>query len=332
MTELALSPYFHPTTTVFVDDNETFLESLVLDAPAGGACRLFADPLEALAYLEQPPVLPALIDRCFSMQRPSGGGAVVHLDLSMIEQEINHVDRFRRNSVAIVDFAMPQLNGLDLCAAISDRQIRKAMLTGVADEKDAVAAFNTGLIHRFIPKQEAAAVDVLHAFIAELQHEYFSQYSARLRDTLAIDPPPFLLEPAIATHVEALMREHRLVEYYLVDEPPGLILLESNGTPFRLIALTDTELRAQSELAQACGAPSEVAAGLASGRLVACFDGELPEEHFGPEPYPWLEKVIPATRVAGRGGAFHLGLVENAITDIDFDPARASYDAYLATL
>lgn len=96
MTEFALAPYFHPTTVVFIDDNESFLRSLDLELPGGWACKTFTDPTIALEFVQRQPTLPPLMDRCFTLQRRSPSEVLIHLDLNLIEQEINHRERFAR--------------------------------------------------------------------------------------------------------------------------------------------------------------------------------------------------------------------------------------------
>jgi len=329
--EFALSPYFHPTTICFVDDNESFLQSLDLELPGNWACRTFTDPERALAYLQEPIPLPPLMDRCFSLQRLAGD-TIIHLDIGLIEQEISHVDRFRRNAVLVVDYAMPSLDGIEFCQALDDPYIRRAMLTGVADEKLAGEAFNAGLIHRFIPKQCAEPIRTVHRFVKELLHEYFSQYTSRLKSTLAIDPPPFLIDQRIAAYVNALMQTHGLVEYYLVDDPPGLLMLKSNGDIWRLAILDEFEVRAQAALARTYGAPPAVQHRLGSGEAVLFLSGLSPDDYFGDEDFPWDEQIQEATRLPGSSRDWWVAIWQDAPADIDFDPATASYDAYLGTL
>lgn len=328
MTQLTLAPYYHPTTICFVDDNEQFLDSLELELPGEWACRTFTDPEVALAYLNEPIPLPPLMDRCFSLQRESES-ALIHLDLGLIEQEISHVDRFRRNSVLVVDYAMPSINGLEFCEALKDTHIRRAMLTGVADEKMAVQAFNAGLIHRFIPKQMDDPIGAVHQFVEELVQDYFNQYTERLKTALAIDPPAFLTDPAVAVWVRALMAEHNLVEYYLVDGPPGLLMLKSNGEIWRLGILSAADLEAQSRLAAEFGAPADLQNRLRAGACVAFLTGLSPEDYFDDEEFPWEEFIQDASRLSGD---WVVAIWKDAPADIDFDPATASYDAYLSTL
>ena len=327
-THLTLAPYYHPTTICFVDDNEQFLASLELELPGDWACRTFSDPEEALAFLNQPIPLQPLMDRCFSLKRDTKQ-AVIHLDLSLIEQEISHVDRFRRNAVLVVDYAMPSLNGLQFCEALEDTHIRRAMLTGVADEKLAVQAFNAGLIHRFFPKQKEDPILRTHDFVEELVDEYFNQYTVRLKSTLAIDPPAFLTDPLVADWVHALMDQHHLVEYYLVDDPPGFLMLKSNGEIWRLAILSARAVSRQAELAAEFGAPPALINALSAGTKALFLAGLSPEDYFGDEDFPWEEHVQAAMAISNE---WTVAIWKDAPADIDFDPAVASYDAYRRTL
>ncbi|MEM8765802.1 MAG: hypothetical protein AAGE43_00025 [Pseudomonadota bacterium] len=328
MTDFALVPYWHPTTICFVDDNESFLQSLDLELPGSWACRTFADPEIALEFLREPVPLAPLMDRCFSLQQQAGE-RLIRLDLNLVEQEINHVDRFRRNSVLVVDYAMPSINGLRFCEMLDDPFIQKAMLTGVADEKLAVEAFNAGLIHRFIPKQSAESITTVRRFVEELLHEYFNQYTARLKTNLAIDPPEFLVDSTVAEYVHGLMAEHGLVEYYLIDDPPGLLMLRGNGELWRVAILDAADRARQLELARSFGAPAEVLERLGSGRGIVFLPGLSPADYFGDEDFPWAEQLHPAERISER---WHVAIWKDAPADVDFDRETASYNAYLATL
>jgi CheY-like chemotaxis protein len=249
----------------------------------------------------------------------------------MIEQEINHLERFRRVSVVLVDYAMPSVDGLQFCERMTDPYARRAMLTGVADEKLAVEAFNAGLIHRFIPKHKAAAVEAVVAFVAELEREYFHQYLARLRTALTLDPPGFLVDPVLAVQVQQLMHSEGVAEYYLVGDPPGFLMLRPNGSVLRLLLLDDAAHRRQIEFVREHDAPADIRSGIEHGELAGLFGGDRPGDYFGDEAYPWTEHVVPARRVKGQQ-PWLLALARDAATDVDFDPSRSSYNAYLSSL
>lgn len=330
MPRFALPPYYHPTTICFVDDNQAFLNSLELEMPDDWPCRNFVEPERALEFLQQQPALAPLVDRCFSLESRTDAEPVIQLKLSMVEQEINHLARFERVSVAVIDYAMPLMNGLELSAAIDDPYLQKAMLTGVADEQIAVAAFNDGLIHRFAAKHKLSSAKEIIAFVHSLQRVFFDQHTARLQDNLALDPPLFLLDPVIATEVERLMQNRALIEYYLVNEPDGLLLLNAAGELFRLVILCDAERAEQIVFAEQHQAPLSVIARLRSGESIGYF-WDSPANYFGSEMFPWEDHLLPATQLEGHQ-TWHLGLAEEPPTDIDFDPKRSSFDAYLRSM
>jgi hypothetical protein len=174
-------------------------------------------------------------------------------------------------------------------------------------------------------------VERIFDFVDGLQQQYFGQYSARLKSALAIDPPGFLTDRVVADRVGALMRERNLVEYYLSQDPPGLILLDSRGRISRLAILSEAERAVQTRRAAGAGAPPAIVRGLERGSLLTCLEGDAPEDYFG-ETYPWSEKVQRAMRIDGPTGSYYAALWEDVAADIDYDPATASYDAYLARL
>ena len=128
MSKFILTPFYHPTTVCFVDDNESFLNSLDLELPDNWAYESFIDPADAIAYLNRPPQEPTLIERCFTKEQHNADSAVLHLNLGVIEEEITHVDRFERVSVAVIDYAMPanarQRKTLQVCSASAYRDAR----------------------------------------------------------------------------------------------------------------------------------------------------------------------------------------------------------------
>ena len=215
MTDTQIFPYFHPTTAIFVDDNADFLQSLVLHLPGALAYQTFASPERALARINQRPAQPPLYARCFSQLRrgddQDDAQRLIHLDLNLIEQEVSNAERFREVSVVIVDYDMPAMSGLTFVRQIKDPQVKKILLTGVADEKIAVKAFNEGLIDRFIRKHEPDAIQILNRSIVELERAYFADVSRMLLNSLLLQSPSFLTEPQFETLFAQLCRNQHFV-------------------------------------------------------------------------------------------------------------------------
>jgi len=325
----ALAPYFHPTTVVFVDDNEGFLRSLDLELPATWAYRLFAEPEAALEFLNLPPTLPPLVDRCFIHRKDDNGVRSMTLDMTMIEQEINHLDRFARNSVVMIDYSMPLLNGLEFCSELKDPYIQKAMLTGVADEKVAVQAFNAKLINRFIPKNTSHSISDILAFTEELLHDYFAQHTARLVNTLTLDPPAFLLNNDVARVMRRVLHKQEIIEYYLVDDPPGFLMLRADGSAVRMLVCGSRHRERALLDARRLAAPAHIIQALERREYLMSYVDSPADYRHG--DFPWVDNLVAAETVKGAE-EWSIGIVQNPPADIDFDPSSCSYNAYLARM
>jgi CheY-like chemotaxis protein len=322
-----LAPYCHPTTVCFVDDNYSFLRSIGMDLPDDWSYMSFLQPEDALAIINEPEPMPPLAERCFSMDNSDPSAPLIRMDLPALEQEIKLVDRFRRVSVLLVDYAMPTMNGLEFCEQVVNKDIKKALLTGVADEKTAVEAFNRGLIDRYIPKAGLARMNAVIPHVDALKAAYFEQYSNRLYSNLALNPPAFMTEQSIKPLFDRILHKHHIVEYYLAAEPYGYLMLRADGSMLRLIVLSQAEHEAHIEMAASLGAPQTLLKQMRAGAALSYFM-EHPSDYPDDEDFPWQEMIVPATTVQGAQ-TWYIGVLPDPPADIDFDPAVSSYTSFL---
>lgn len=322
-----LPTYYHPTTVCFIDDNFSFLRSLSVDLPDDWCFISYLEPEVALAAINQPDPLSPLVDRCFSMDNSDPNQPLIRLNMNALEQEVNLVQRFRRVSVLLVDYAMPNMNGLEFCEQVKNLDVKKALLTGVADEKTAVKAFNKGIIDRYIPKNSLASLSHVIPHVEELKRAYFNQYTARLTSNLALNPPAFMAETAIVPYFEQVIAKYSIVEYYLTSEPYGYLMLRADGSMVRLVVLSQLELDQQISLAQQHGAPPRKIRKMQAGKLLG-YLYEHPADYMGHEDYPWNEVLLPAKRIEGNQ-TWYVGVTDNPPVDIDFDANKTSYEQFL---
>lgn len=327
MASRSLLPYFHPTTTVVVDDNQLFLHTIDLRMPADMACCLHHDPRAALTFVNRKLALPTIPDRCIARDSASWRGTI-EFDLSLIEEEIKVTERFKRTSLVIVDYAMPQMNGIEFCQSIADPTVKKLMLTGAADEKTAVKAFNDGLIDRFIPKNERATLDMVVAYAQQLQHDYFDAQQEIIQSAIALEPPPFLAVPALRDWMHCFRERGRYVEHYLVDEPPGFILLTASGDVSQVMIFEDRLVQLGIEFAATHGAPSHVMGALQSRRKLAYFYDQ--HEQVSAD-FAWDDYLHDPISVPGADD-FLLAIASAPPSDIDFDPKKSSFQSHLDAL
>lgn len=333
MTEQSIQPYFHPTTIVMVDDNQRFLDNFSLQLDESLAFRTFASPRECLAILNGHAQRTPLDRRCMSYyQQPSQqtSGRVVRLDLTLIEQEISNPDRFSDVSIVIVDYDMPEMTGLEFCKSLRNKRIKKVLLTGVADEKVAVSAFNDGIIDRFLMKSDPNITEKLNHTIRDLQRRYFDQVSTLLQDALALEQPEYLEDTHFSSFFFSLMERKHIAEYYYVEDPDGFLLVSDTGRLYRLIIQDEACAQRNLFLLKKYKAPASIRNKVASGTAVAWL-WSTPDEYDESEDFLWSEHIHPAKKVQGKK-EWLCALVENPPADIEYDSATSSYLAYLESL
>lgn len=325
-------PYYFPTTVVLIDDNQRFLENFSLQLNEDLAVRCFNSATQALDHINIEATKVHLDQRCLSRHgdNPAPDDRVVRLDLTMLESEISNRDRFRDISVVIVDYDMPEMSGLDFCDRIRNPRIKKILLTGVADEKIAVQAFNDGTIDRFLMKSDPDIHRKIHHAIAQSQRRYFSEISSVIENMLRLESPKFLYADAFIDYFFSLQMLYSFVEYYYVEDPRGFLLVSNDGTLRRLMVMNDAELEQTLFRLKALNTPASVLRTVASGASLPWL-WTTPDEMAPDEPFYWQDYLYPATRVGGEQG-WWCAVIDNPPVDIAYDSSEASYSSYLEYL
>lgn len=325
-----IPPFYFPTTVAFVDNSRDFLENLSLKLDTGLAYYLYDSPVDALVELNGVYRQEFLVERFFSLFQYSEemplSHHVIDLNLDKIVREVHNERRFEQVSVVVVDYDMPEIDGLEFCRNIKNPAMKKVLLTGKADEKVAVQAFNQGIIDRFILKQDENVIPVLRRAIADLQREYFQDLGRMLMDALALGSHSFLRDPVFSDVFRQLCTKLNIVEFYLSGVPEGMLLLDANGKAYFLIVSTEEGMVSHYEIAYDQAAPQELLDALSSNKVVPYFWQAGWGWEYSSECRDWRSYLHPATEVLGREW-YYYALVENA-PGFQLDHVR-SYNAFL---
>jgi CheY-like chemotaxis protein len=321
--------YHHPSLTVLVDDSASFLRSLAFQLDPSLPRKAFHDACRAIDWVrQQSQEMPAPEASILAKVDTYPAVAQQHatgLNLDEVCRISSRPIRFMTPTVLVVDYSMPQMNGIEFCEALSDLPCKKILLTGIADQNVAVAAFNRGLIHRYIRKNDDDALQHLGDEILALQRDYFSSRSEMLRGCLLMHDYHFVTDPAVSELVGEICLRHRIVEHYLFPNPAGVLLLESNGCARLLVVESESGMDAHVEVARDNGAPLSLSAALEERRVVPNFfggDGMYAPE-FGER---WHRHTQPAQVCEGRERYYW------AVFDIPPDALRnqvASFSSFL---
>lgn len=292
-----ISLYYHPTTTVYIDDNRDFLNSLTLKSEPA-VFKLFSDPHEGLAYVESQFKLSENFSKGEPLSPDINTPSKLVLPQNQICRKLDTLNRFAEPSVIVVDFSMPQLNGLDLCSQISSPNAKKILLTGVANEKQAIHALNCDLIDFYIGKSEEELTTRLTSIVSTLNNRYFTDLMP-LSSHDAKQQIPFLYDSDFADYFEQLCEDLGAIEYYYVTNPGGFLLIDKFGTISRLIVLTQDEYRNSIKEVQEKGASSDCIRTLEEHSHVPFFqneDGVFDEKRLE----AWSQNIYPIQRINGN--------------------------------
>ncbi len=232
-----------PTEVIFIDDNVEFLYNLgiCLDAELH-TYTFFSDTERALERIESSKnTIPAL--DILSNARTVGAGQVeIQYSFSRFNQEVANKIRFDMISVVVADYSMPSQNGIEFLKSLpTHKGIKRILLTGEADEKIAVEAFNQRAIDFYIKKTDADCITTLRSAIEELTRKFFIEKSAPakalLTNNTSLLPNHF---EKFRNYFQKLIKEHHIVEYYCVEYSFRYLLLKSNGETYSLYIQTQS--------------------------------------------------------------------------------------------
>lgn len=300
-----LSLFYHPTTTIYIDDNKDFLNGLTMKA-SSGSFKSFTDPHEGLVYIES---VYKMNDNFFRGEPLSPNiDSVPKLTIpqNRICQKLNTLNRFSEPSVIVVDFSMPHLNGLDLCAQISNPNVKKILLTGVANEKQAIHALNSDLVDFYIGKSEDDILTRLISIIGTLNNRYFMDLNP-LSNQEAAKHVPCIFDSNFADYFEQICENLEVVEYYYVTNPGGFLLIDKIGTIHRLIVLTEKEYQQNVEELAQHSLPTECINAINTDHLMPFLqnaDGIFESEYIK----DWRKHLYPIETVEGNN-TFYCSLV-----------------------
>lgn len=292
-----LSLYYHPTTTVYIDDNKDFLSALTMKSQPG-SFKVFDDPHEGLVYIESQFKLSENFSKGQTLSPDINIPHKLVLPQNQICRKLNTLNRFSEPSVVVVDFSMPDLNGLDLCSQLSNPNSRKVLLTGVANERQAIHALNSDLIDFYIGKDEEELGNRLASIVGTLNARYFMDLIP-LSNQDAVAQVPYIFDSEFADYFEQLCEDLGIVEYYFVTNPGGYLLIDRHGNISRLIVQTENEYQQSIEEAGQQGAASDCIALLNQKTHIPFFqnnDGEFKPEFLS----DWSQHIHPVKPVIGH--------------------------------
>ncbi len=307
-------PFYHPTSIVALDDDPLFLESFAFHFGDDFVCKTFTQPEKALGFFEETRAFQTLGEDFFSSDTglldrvgQSSADQLIKMDGQQLSGVMSNPGRFQQISLLVVDYAMPGMNGVEVCRRLKGHPARKILLTGKAGEETAVKAFNEGIIDCFLMKQMADLPRVLDQEMRQLQRKYFLDLTAPLQMALGVQSRDLARHGAFNDHFTKVFEARGIVEYYRHTKPSGIVMISDDGDLMFLVVQDADTVRSSLEIARDQSAPAELIDLLASGTVITFF----PKTEHAYEPAfeaSWRDHVWPAQKI-GDDDSYHVSLI-----------------------
>lgn len=260
--------YHRPSALVFLDDETPYLEMLAIVLPRDWCIRFHTRKRDYLAQV-----------RAQSQQWEDD--VAMHQDIIsqwyqgtplpglVLNYWRSQQHRYGLPSIAVVDYAMPAATGLEVLQVSPPWPPYRVLLTGKADEHIAVAAFNEGLIDRYVTKQHP---DLVQQLIGALRQHYNAPmdfHEGIWRNVLRRSQQQALQDRAVQQALQDWLKRHECVEYVVLPEPFGLLALDAHGLAHWLQFEMHKDLAAAVDLAQAAGHDAPTISAIAKGQLLS---------------------------------------------------------------
>ncbi len=255
MNKYPRSCFFFPTITLILDDNDSFLESMVLALKGKFLTRISTSAEEALQIIAVNSSTNYFDKGCFDVAikniENDNEDTIVTMGINIkeISMQLFNSNRYSLISNILLDYSMPKINGLDFCSRLTQSKIIKMMLTGEADLSTAVTAFNNGLINMFFQKGCDNMLELIDSAINDAQCLYFERIGTPLIDAICGNNNHILKNDYYWNYFNKLCSKLNIVEYYLIDRNGSFLLLDENAKPYWFIIRTEQDFISLHEIA-----------------------------------------------------------------------------------
>ena len=235
----------YPTTVAFIDDDLLFLQNISAERDFKNLPYVnFSDPNLALKHINEDQYIKSFLAREVEYTDKYGyGEESLNRYIGEIIKQIFNADRYKQISVAVIDYAMPAMDGLEVCRAIDNKYVKKILLTGVADENLAISAFNEGLIYQFIRKHDPDYHQKLNKAIEDAQNAYFCEvFQVMLKAFEYLAGASALLDPTFIEYFNKLLIDNNIKEYYLVEPTGTFFMVDEANKSKSLFVMTEDML------------------------------------------------------------------------------------------
>jgi CheY-like chemotaxis protein len=292
-------PFFYPTEVILIDDEPILVDRVKMTLGLlSVSIKSFNHPLKALDYINDHNQIP-----------------ITTYALENGYHQIYSSKRFKQIATVVVDYDMPGMNGLEVCRQITSPYIQKIMLTGAATHQIAVDAFNEGIIHQFIQKNDPDVFAKLQNAVISAQEKYFEACTFELIHQLQNDYPEvsILQNPDFIELFGKITHENKVIEHYLLDEMGSFLFLPDSGKSSALFVFNEEILDTQEDMIPELDRHPDIVEDIYKHRKAICFYPFNSLEKY--DPANWKNYLQPLKHLGAKSPLFYAFVSD--LTDLD---------------
>jgi CheY-like chemotaxis protein len=251
---------FHPTTAIVVDDDANFSKTLSLYLSDKLSILPFVSTDLAIDYVKNKLHHTMFTSRCLTNTAQSQ-----QLNFSAIRHEVYNVNRFKEILMSIVDYDMPNKNGLELINTMQfpPEVLFNAyiMLSGsIVSETDPRIA-GESIAKSFISKADPDFAEKLLSMVKDKCESIFQWYSYIPARLLANDPAEktsFLFDKNCVQLLDEYVTQHNICEMYLFDKQGSYLFLDKDANLSWMFVRSELGIENTIKMATQYHAPQSV--------------------------------------------------------------------------
>ncbi len=304
---LSIPLLYHPTNVLLLDDNRKFLNDISFIFNESIPLVLETNPQHVLQHLASHTYRSDELASKISKQHfdtvysnHSSPPELFEVSFLKLAGALDTPNRYKRVVTVFIDKMMPGMDGLDFCKKVREAEypVKLILFTGKAGLKEAVDAFNEGLIDAYLSKDDQQLHDKINQLYTQSSWQQFIELSHIIGGFVSHQMKP-LHDPQFCGVFERVREKYRIIEFYAIDTSCSFLMLDENAHATLFLVRNENDFNEAHDMAKNSKAAYEVIQALRERQLFPISKGSL-SDYYHLSGDQWDDVMKPVSKIPGR--------------------------------